>query len=51
MTATTARQSSRCHRCGATITAWAPAERHAWAEHHVRIELITPCQQDRLASR
>lgn len=30
----------RCHTCGATFKAWAPAERHADAEHHHRIALV-----------
>jgi hypothetical protein len=30
----------RCHVCAATFTAWAPAQRHADAEHHHRIEVI-----------
>lgn len=30
----------RCHTCAATFTAWAPAERHADAEHHRRIEVV-----------
>lgn len=30
----------RCHACAATFTAWAPAERHADAERHHRIEVI-----------
>jgi hypothetical protein len=30
----------RCHICAATFTAWAPAERHADAEHHHRIEVL-----------
>jgi hypothetical protein len=31
----------RCHRCGATFSAWAPAERHANGEHGGgRVELL-----------
>lgn len=30
----------RCHTCGATFAAYAPAERHADAEHHHRIDVI-----------
>jgi len=30
----------RCHTCGAVFAAWAPAERHADAERHHRMELI-----------
>jgi hypothetical protein len=30
----------RCHDCGATFTAYAPAERHANAPGHRRIEAV-----------
>lgn len=30
----------RCHHCGAQFVAWAPAERHADAEHHPRVEVV-----------
>lgn len=30
----------RCVRCGRTFTAWAPAERHADADRHCRIEVV-----------
>jgi hypothetical protein len=32
----------RCHTCGATFTAWAPAQRHADEHHHARLELVLP---------
>ena len=30
----------RCASCGATFAAWAPAERHADAERHHRLEVL-----------
>lgn len=31
----------RCHACGATFTAWAPAQRHSDAERHHRLDITT----------
>ena len=36
----TNRLSWRCHICGQTFAAWAPAERHADATGHPRLELV-----------
>lgn len=30
----------RCHACGTTFPAWAPAQRHADTARHHRIELV-----------
>lgn len=30
----------RCHACGVSFKAWAPAERHADTERHHRLELV-----------
>lgn len=35
----------RCRTCAATFTAWAPAERHADAERHCRIEVVIHPEQ------
>jgi hypothetical protein len=40
-----ARESWKCHDCGETFTQWAPAQRHANENRHVRIELVLPGEQ------
>lgn len=32
----------RCHTCGAVLTSWAAAERHADAHGGARLEIIQP---------
>lgn len=41
----------RCAACAATFPAWAPAERHADAEHHHRVEVILVADHEPPARR